>query len=96
MMGYKDHGRNVDGRPKAVKNSLTSDLYFFTLFLQGASVGVELKRFAWLWLALLVIEKKWGCSRKSGNQTTGTPHRSSPRLGGSPAIRAGLILFGRL
>ena len=48
MMGYKDHGRNVDGRPKAVKNSLTSDLYFFTLFLQGASVGVELKRFAWL------------------------------------------------
>jgi len=38
-----------------------------------------LKRFAWLGLALLVDEKKWGCSRKSGNQTTGTPHRSSPR-----------------
>ena len=39
-----------------------------------------LKRFAWLGLALLVFEWKWGCSRKSGNQTAGTPHRSLPRL----------------
>ena len=51
----------------AAKNSLTGDSNCVTLFLQGASVGVELKRFTWLGLALLVVEKKWGCSRKSGN-----------------------------
>ena len=64
-------------------------------FLQGASAGVELKRFAWLGLALLIVGKKWGCSRQSGNKTTGTPHRSKPRLRGRPAIPAGLFLSRR-
>ena len=82
-MAYKVHGRNAGGRGHNAAKTRWQRIYnLVTLFLQGASVGVELKRFAWLGLALLVVEKKWGCSRKSGNHTTGTPHRSSPRLWG--------------
>ena len=40
--------------------------------MQGASVGVELKRFAWLGLALLVVEKKWV---PVGSQVTTQPER---------------------
>jgi len=40
--------------------------------------------------------KEVGLQSEVRYPTTGTPHRSSPRLEGSPAIRAGLFLFEQL
>ena len=76
--------RNAGGEEghKAAENSLTADLKHFIFLLAGRVGWRGVERFAWLGLALLVVEKKWGCSRKSGNQTTGTPNRSRPRLWG--------------
>jgi len=80
------------GESQGLEKPVDSGWKTFNILIAGRVGWRGVERFAWLGLALLVMEKKWGCSRKSGNQTTGPPHRSSPRLGGSPAIRAGLFL----
>src|SRR5512139_939748 len=46
---------------------LTRNLKLRYRYLRAVA-GVKLQRLAWLGLALLVVARKWGCSRKSGTE----------------------------
>ena len=61
-------------------NLLTRDLKLRYIYCSAAA-GVKLQRLAWLdWLCLsLVVERKWGCSRKSGTERP-ERHAEFPRV----------------
>jgi hypothetical protein len=55
----------------------------------SVAAGVKLQRLAWLGLALLVVARKWGCSRKSGTERP-ERHAEFPRAAKARRLLPGL------